>query len=140
MTTQFIVIFLVVTFVGAAGYGAVHTYNSAIEEKEQAVAQGKLLEEANLNLALAAQAKDFDLQMSENSRKVLEDKFDESRQEVQKLEGLFREHNFNNLYDKKPGLILKRVNAGTDRVLRELETLVNSKKSGKNKGGVPEAS
>jgi regulator of replication initiation timing len=45
----------------------------------------------------------------------------ESKQETKRLSKLFSEHNFENLTNKKPGLIERRINRGTDRIFSLLE-------------------
>jgi signal recognition particle GTPase len=115
----------ILLFIVAAGYGVVSTYNTAIENAKIAEINTAKAIEANQSLEIALVEKDFAVQIERAERAELQEKFSASRADVQKLEGLFQEHDFSNLYDKKPGLILKRVNTGTQRVFRELATTIN---------------
>ncbi len=122
---QIIGLILLVTAIGAGSYAAVTSYNSAIEEAQVAKDQTRQAVEANVSLQVAAEKKRYDLAIERREREILQEKYDESRKSVQKLEGLFRDHDFENLYDKKPGLILKRVNAGTDRMFSDTASIIN---------------
>ena len=137
---QFILIFIVISAVTAAGYTAVSSYNNAIEEAQTAKANTARALDANLSLEIALVNKEHAIKYEMEERLRVENDFKKSRQDVKKLEGMFKNHDFSNLYDKKPGLILKRVNAGTLRVFGDYANAINDQIiPSKNKDSVPTA-
>ena len=125
MPIQLLIYGVLIVAAAGFGYGVVHNYNSAITRAETAEQRERETAAANQALERAAQAKEYNLQIERYQREQLQAKFDESRQQVDMLEKLFQEHEFDNLYDKKPGLILKRVNNGTSRVFSEFAQIIN---------------
>lgn len=115
----------VIAFCGFLGWSVVNKYNTAIEEAQNAKADLKTAEDANRDLAISLVEKDFNVQIEQRERRELEDKYRKSDEKVQKLESLFSNHDLGNLYDKKPNLILNRVNDGTKRVLEETARIIN---------------
>ena len=137
---QFILIFIVISAVTAAGYTAVSSYNNAIEEAQTAKANTARALDANLSLEIALVNKEHAIKYEMEERLRVENDFKKSRQDVKKLEGMFKNHDFSNLYDKKPNLILKRVNAGTLRVFGDYANAINDQIiPSKNKDSVPTA-
>lgn len=63
--------------------------------------------------------------IEQEARIETEEKLKTARQEEKKLITLFQEHNFDNLLQKKPGLIIKRVNAGTKRLFDNAANSIN---------------
>lgn len=59
------------------------------------------------------------------ARSDAETKLETARQEEKKLISLFQEHDFDNLLQKKPGLIINRVNAGTKRMFSRAANSIN---------------
>ena len=137
---QYILIFIVISAVTAAGYTAVSSYNNAIEDAQTAKANTARALDANLSLEIALVNKEHAIKYEMEERLRVENDFKKSRQDVKKLEGMFKNHDFSNLYDKKPGLILKRVNAGTLRVFGDYASAINDQIiPNKNKDTVPTA-
>lgn len=59
------------------------------------------------------------------AREHAETEMNAAREREQQAIKLFQEHDFDNLLQKKPGLIIKRVNAGTQRVFSNAADSIN---------------
>lgn len=68
---------------------------------------------------------DFDQMRKDAERLRLQSM--ESRKDFDALVKLFRDHDLGYLISQKPGLIERRINAGTDRILKKLEEVTESK-------------
>jgi len=87
---------------------------------------------AKLEGAVATQQKTIEVMQAETARlnglqSELQGKLQEANEDVRKLQGVLRKHNLTDLAFKKPGLIEKRINAGTQKLFDELETITNNK-------------
>lgn len=70
------------------------------------------------------------------ARNEAEQEVEIARQEEKKLISLFQEHDFDNLLQKKPGLILNRINNGTQRLFSNAADSINFDPAARNQ--VPE--
>lgn len=125
MPIQLLIYGVLIVAAAGFGYGVVHNYNTALQRAETAEQERNLALEANRSLERAAQDKEYNLQIEKYQREQLEAKYQESRQDVAKLETLFKEHDLDNLYDKKPGLILKLANKKTGEVFQKAQEIIN---------------
>jgi hypothetical protein len=121
----FIIYAIVIAAVGGLGFGIVSTYNSALEEAQEERQMRQDAEAEALALQRQILDKEYDRQIAEFEKQQAEKANKETQQQVEDLETIFSDHDFGNLYDKKPGLILNRVNAATDRVLQQLVEVSN---------------
>jgi len=116
----FIIYAIVVAAVTGLGYGIVSTYNNAVETAQEEKQLRQAAEQKNLALESQMLDKEYDRQIALFEKQQAEKANKETKEQVEDLQTIFSDHDFGNLYDKKPGLILKRVNAATDRVLTQL--------------------
>lgn len=126
---------LIALFVSGLGYGIVNGYNSALQDAENAKEETRLAQAAQRTAEIMAVEKEFNVQIERFEREELEKKYAVSEKKADDLAKLFQEHEFGNLYDKKPGLILKRVNAGSKRVFDVLAETINNNTT-KDEGGM----
>ena len=91
-----------------------------------------VLEAVVANQQLAADKIEMKKDMAANAHEFgeLQKDFSAARDEVEQLEGLFARHDFNYLFQKKPGLILKRANAATERVWDNYTMEINTSQAG----------
>lgn len=68
---------------------------------------------------------DAELQAERKRSSELSAKYAKAREEKERLDKLFSEHDTNDLLQKKPDLVISRFNAGTARVLADFEQAVN---------------
>lgn len=104
-------------------FGAKSIYNYHLNEINEAVQQTQVrivLEQEQLR-------KEFEKELLEKSRLEKENIQKELKFERKKVTDLQRmlliDHDLDRLLQRKPGLILTRVNSGTEEVLKELEEL-----------------
>ena len=81
------------------------------------------VERDTTNAVLAAQQANAEAQIA--LLQSLEAQQRETTLEINEMKGIFDRHDFTNLANKKPQLILNRVNAGTQRTMDKVEALIN---------------
>lgn len=123
---QFVIYGLLCVAAATAGYTVVHRYNSAIEQAEVEREARKTAEQEAYQLRLDAIRNEYQTKQNQQEIQELARKYDEARQEGQQLETLIREHDLQRLYDAKPGLMLNRFNAGTQRVFDDIAEIVRA--------------
>lgn len=105
----------------AIGFGIAAVYKYHLKEIDEAVMSARLTIAAEAQEALQNREKE----LREESRKELERiqiELNRKQKEVLNLRRmLLIEHDLDRLLQEKPGLILPRVNEGTEKVLKELE-------------------
>lgn len=83
---------------------------------QQIVIKEKGIEVASLNNSIVSITANQSLLAEENQR---------WRKRAQRTRDIFENHDFGNLFMKKPGLIINRINKGTGKVFEEMESLIN---------------
>lgn len=108
-----------------AVYLAYNWFTGVLDENNE-------LKTANALQVETIKAKDAQIEFEQDitniereARSDAETKLETARQEEKKLISLFQEHDFDNLLQKKPGLIINRVNAGTKRVFSRAANSIN---------------
>lgn len=111
----------VLLFVAVVAGGALLTYNHVVAKAE------RMEQERDAALQMAAQREAQIYQEREQiavanaARAEAEKEMAAARERVTELEGLFSRHDLDDLLQKKPGLILRRANAGTAGMFDALE-------------------
>lgn len=116
-------LFAVLAIISALGYGVKWTYDKHLDAVDTAV-NVALLEAAQERQVIVNNVTETFRKQNEQDREEFQRKLNESRREVSDLRRmLLIEHDLDRLLQEKPGLILPRVNNGTEEVLKELEEL-----------------
>lgn len=126
---QFVIYAVLIAAASAAGYTVVHRYNSAIETAQVEREARETAEREAYDLRLAAIRQEYETKQNQQELQALAKRYDEARQEGQKLERLIREHDLQKLYDAKPGLMLRRFNDGTRRVFESVDQVVRDNRA-----------
>ena len=116
-------IFAVLAIISSIGYGIKWTYDKHLEAIDNAINQVKL--EAALAEADAVRKATTQLRIEQEAeRMVMQEELDRARASSDKFRRMLTiDHDLDRLLQRKPGLILPRVNEGTEEVLKELEEL-----------------
>lgn len=122
----FAIIGAVVVLLGIIG-GAYWHYTGLLDEVSELKTQTATLElEKEIQAGQITQQRDGLLAFKKNEERIqkqineLAEQATAARKETRRLNALFSKHDFGRLAAAKPGLIQKRVNAGTSNVLRLL--------------------
>jgi len=83
------------------------------------------IETESLKTSLEFMNNSLDIQREE--REVLDKKISRSEREVRRLEKLFDDHDLPMLSARKPGLVEKLINKGSDEALKDLENITKNK-------------
>lgn len=116
-------IFAVLAIISSIGYGVKWTYARHLEAIDNAVAK------VQLEAAVAEQAAVREVTAKlkaeqEAERLAMQAELDRARANADNLRRMLTiDHDLDRLLQRKPGLILPRVNKGTEEVLKELEEL-----------------
>lgn len=115
----------------AAAGGVTYLWQSNQLKDLQAQNQGLIIQvsvaESNLMAAetqRAVQATQIDQHTAKIAQIVTERAA--ARRQVQELQAIFNGHDFNNLLQKKPGLIQNRMQTGTNKIFKEFEDEINT--------------
>jgi len=113
----------IIILVGAIGAGIKAGYNYHLDEIDEAVNTAAL--EFAVDKQAALDAREDELrELAQADREEIEQKLVAERARVNDLQRmLLIDHDLDRLLQRKPGLILPRVNKGTEAVLLELEEL-----------------
>ena len=115
--------FAILSIVTTIGFGVKWIYNKHLDAIDNAVNTAKLVEAQERQTIVNTITKTLQRQ-NEETKKELEAELAQSRAKVSDLQRmLLIEHDLDRLLQEKPGLILPRVNRGTENVLKELEEL-----------------
>jgi hypothetical protein len=115
--------FAILSIVTTIGFGVKWIYNKHLDAIDNAVNTAKLVEAQERQTIVNTITKTLQKQ-NEETKKELEAELAQSRAKVSDLQRmLLIEHDLDRLLQEKPGLILPRVNRGTENVLKELEEL-----------------
>ena len=107
----------------AIGYGVKWTYDKHLEAIDAAVNQARI-ETALQEQVVARRATEKLKAEQEAERLAMQAELDQARANADNLRRmLLIDHDLDRLLQRKPGLILPRVNKGTEEVLKELEEL-----------------
>jgi hypothetical protein len=121
LITSKIKIFLVLAILSAVAGSSVYVVNWYDTQMEIAFETGKD-EIVSLAKDEAIRSYEEQLEQNTNAKVVLEKELQTSKAKVSKLERLVLvDHDLDRLLQVKPGLILRRVNTGTTKVLSNLE-------------------
>jgi hypothetical protein len=98
-------------------------YDYHLDQIDKAVLAAQM--KASIEQASAVDAREREVRTElTRERAIIEEQLDLERNKVKDLrQKLLIEHNLDRLLQEKPGLILPRVNRGTEEVLKELEEL-----------------
>lgn len=103
-----------------AGYAYVcHLTDEVSAAREEAATSKREL----VNLSAEFDTFKEDAEKQRQSLVGLTERYTAVQEEVDRHGEIFKTHNWQRLFDKKPGLLLKRFNAGTKRVFGDIETL-----------------
>jgi hypothetical protein len=116
-------IFAILAIISSIGYGIKWTYDKHLDAIDNAVNQVKL--EAALAEADAVREATSQLRIEQEAeRMAMQEELDRARASSDKFRRMLTiDHDLDRLLQRKPGLILPRVNEGTEEVLKELEEL-----------------
>lgn len=116
-------IFAILAIISSIGYGIKWTYDKHLDAIDNAVNQVKL--EAALAEADAVRKVTAQLRVEQEAeRMAMQEELDRARASSDKFRRMLTiDHDLDRLLQRKPGLILPRVNEGTEEVLKELEEL-----------------
>jgi hypothetical protein len=115
--------FAILAIVSAIGYGVRSGYNYHLDQIDSAVNTAKLEFAVEKQKALDIREEEL-REISEAEREEIENRLIAERRRVSDLQRmLLIDHDLDRLLQRKPGLILPRVNKGTEAVLKELEVL-----------------
>lgn len=116
-------IFAVLTIISSIAYGVKWTYDRHLEAIDNAVNQAKL--EAAVAEQTAVREATDQLKIEQEAERIaMQAELDQVRANADNLRRmLLIDHDLDRLLQRKPGLILPRVNKGTEEVLKELEEL-----------------
>ena len=113
----------ILAILSSIGYGVKWTYNKYLDAIDNAVNQAKL-EAAVAEQAAVRKVTDQLRIEQEAERLAMQAELDAARANADNLRRmLLIDHDLDRLLQRKPGLILPRVNKGTEEVLKELEEL-----------------
>lgn len=119
-------LFLITTLlgVGAAGWYKIEAQNLELENQrlviEIEVEKSNAAEALKQQQIQAAQVAEFEVKI-----KALNEENAKARAQVQYTRNLFADHDFQNLMEKKPGLITTRMQNATDKVFSDLNALTS---------------
>lgn len=114
---------IAILFIGLsvwAGYMYVTNLQEKVEFQAEEIVK---LEISNQSLEAKQLQLESDLETNKENQTVLNEDLEKARAAKNELIKLFSKHDFTNLVNKKPGLIEKRINKGTDKLFKELESL-----------------
>lgn len=116
-------IFAILAIISSIGYGIKWTYDKHLQAIDNAVNQVKL--EAALAEADAVRRVTTQLKAEQEAERVaMQAELDRARARSDDFRRMLTiDHDLDRLLQRKPGLILPRVNEGTEEVLKELEEL-----------------
>ena len=111
------------TILTVSGLGYKH-YNDLQSNVVRLTADNQSITQANVQLNKVYT--DLQQKLTEEKKQREEDfkSLISSREEVQRLEKLFSKHDLNRLLQKKPKLIIKKINRATKKSLKEVEGLI----------------
>ena len=116
-------IFAVLAALSMIGYGVKWTYDKHLKAIEDAVNLARI-ETALFEQKLAREATEKVRAEQEAERQAMQAELDRARANADNLRRMLTiDHDLDRLLQRKPGLILPRVNNGTEEVLLELEEL-----------------
>ena len=115
--------FAILAVVSAVGYGIKWTYDKHLDAIDNAV-NTALLVEAQERAKIIRDVTDTLREQNNQDKERLEEELATSRAKVSDLQRmLLIDHDLDRLLQKKPGLILPRVNRGTEEAIKDLEEL-----------------
>ena len=115
--------FAILTIVSTLSYGIKWTYNKHLEAIDTAIYQAKMEAAISEQIAVREATSKLEAQQ-EIERMALQAELDKARAASDNLRRMLTiDHDLDRLLQRKPGLILPRVNEGTEEVLKELEEL-----------------
>ena len=116
-------IFAILAIISSVGYGVKWVYDKHLDAIDDAIYQAKL-EATVTEQILVRQATEELREQHEIEKLALQVEIDQARATSDNLRRMLTiEHDLDRLLQRKPGLILPRVNQGTEEVLTELEEL-----------------
>jgi hypothetical protein len=116
-------IFAVLAIISSVGYGIKWVYDKHLDAIDNAVNQAKL-ETALIEQQVARKATEELKAQQQAERLAMQAELDRARANADNLRRMLTiDHDLDRLLQRKPGLILPRVNEGTEEVLLELEEL-----------------
>ena len=120
------ILIVVIGLVGGVCYGGYYYYKDTQERIG-------ILTENNAKMMVAKQAQDntinaliADREKFESLNKELQTKLEQANDYKNKLIGKLRKHNLQKLSMQKPGLVEKKINNGTKKLFRSLESLTGA--------------
>jgi hypothetical protein len=115
--------FAILSIVTTLGFGVKWVYSKHLEAIDNAVNTAKLIE-AQERQALVNEVTSSLQKQNQEDKEVLQRQLAESRAKVSDLQRmLLIDHDLDRLLQEKPGLILPRVNRGTEQAIKDLEEL-----------------
>ena len=109
--------------VSTIGYGIKSGYEYHLDQIDLAVTKAQLVSNEQARI-IATEREQFLRDKAKEERAIIEAELIIQRNRLNDLQRmLLIEHDLDRLLQRKPGLILPRVNTGTENVLRELEEL-----------------
>ena len=120
------ILIVVIGLVGGVCYGGYYYYKDTQERIG-------ILTENNAKMMVAKEAQDntinaliADREKFETLNKELQSKLERANEYKNKLIGKLRKHNLQKLSMQKPGLVEKKINNGTKKLFRSLESLTGA--------------
>jgi len=111
------------------GTGYLH-YQSILRDRDAALADRDRLTLENAELAEGMDLYRRQAEAASEAMVDMADAADAANDEVERLNALFREHDFGRLTKAKPGQLERRINRGTDRILELFEQATATDASG----------
>jgi predicted RNase H-like nuclease (RuvC/YqgF family) len=109
--------------------GGIYFYYTSTQETIQQLRENNFaLEAANKTNQETISQMEQAAELSKKLNKELTDKYNEAESRVNTLRDKLIDHDLTNLSLKKPGLIEKRINNGTDKAFKHLESITAIKR------------
>ena len=116
-------IFGVIAIISSLGYGVKWTYDKHLEAIDNAINQVRLETAIQEQRLVEEITRELELQI-EAERLLMQAELSKTRATSDNLRRMLSiDHDLDRLLQRKPGLVLPRVNKGTEEVLRDLEEL-----------------
>jgi hypothetical protein len=116
-------IFGVIAIISSLGYGVKWTYDKHLEAIDNAINQVRLETAIQEQRLVEEITHELELQI-ESERLLMQAELSKTRATSDNLRRMLSiDHDLDRLLQRKPGLVLPRVNKGTEEVLRDLEEL-----------------
>jgi hypothetical protein len=113
----------ILTIISILSFGVKWIYNKHLDTIDDAVNKALLIE-AQERAEIVRNVTNTLRQQNEEEKKILEGQLAQSRAKVSDLQRmLLIDHDLDRLLQEKPGLILPRVNRGTEEAIKTLEEL-----------------